>query len=117
MTPNEYQALALRTASGMNGGLEPDNLILNGILGLTGEAGEVADAIKKYKFQGHPLDKKDLSFELGDISWYLAVLAYGLGYDLNTIFEQNIEKLKRRYPNGFEAERSLHRNTEWEEDQ
>ena len=105
MKINEYQKLALRTAST----LEPDKLVLNGALGLNGESGEVADHIKKHLFQGHELDKNNLAKELGDICWYIAIMAEGLGYDLETIMQMNIDKLRKRYPQGFEAERSLHR--------
>ena len=105
MKINEYQELALRTAST----LESDKLVLNGALGLNGEAGEVADHIKKHLFQGHELDKENLAKELGDICWYIAIMAEGLGYDLESIMQMNIDKLRKRYPQGFEKERSLHR--------
>ena len=105
MKANDYQKAALRTAST----LEPKDLVLNGALGLAGESGEVADHIKKHLFQGHALDKENLAKELGDICWYIAIMAEGLGYDLETIMQINIDKLKKRYPNGFEAKRSLHR--------
>lgn len=105
MSINDYQKLALRTAST----LESDKLVLNGALGLNGEAGEVADHIKKHLFQGHELDKENLAKELGDICWYIAIMAEGLGYDLESIMQMNIDKLRKRYPQGFEKERSLHR--------
>lgn len=105
MRVNKYQQGALRTASSY----KPEDLIFNGVLGLCGESGEVADLIKKHLFQGHELDKKHLAKELGDVCWYIAILAKGLGYDLNTIMRMNLEKLKERYPNGFEKEKSLHR--------
>lgn len=106
MTPNEYQTEALRTASGMN---QDVPMIVNGVLGLCGEAGECADMVKKNLFQGHELDTVHLAKELGDVAWYLAVAAYSIGYDLETVFQMNVDKLRNRYPNGFEAERSLHR--------
>ncbi len=106
MNGNDYQGKALRTASHK---AEAD-LILNGALGLAGESGEVADHIKKARFQGHPLDKKMLADELGDIMWYVAIMAEGIGYPLDEIMEMNVEKLKKRYPNGFETERSLNRD-------
>ena len=107
MTANEYQKAAMRTASGMN--YEHHGMLMNGVLGLAGETGEVADIVKKATFQGHDLDKKHIARELGDIAWYLAVTATAIGYDLETIFKMNIDKLKLRYPDGFEAERSLYR--------
>ena len=105
MTGNEYQSLALRTANG----LDQKQLLTNGVMGMCGEAGECVDMMKKHLFQGHDLDKEHLAKELGDVSWYVAITAHALGYDLDKIFEMNIEKLKARYPEGFDAERSLHR--------
>jgi len=105
MEINEYQKAALRTANSEMS----DDLILNGILGLCGETGEVSDHIKKYMFQGHELDQDKLVNELGDVCWYIAILASGLNVDLETVMKKNIEKLQRRYPDGFDTERSLHR--------
>lgn len=115
MTINQYQVEALRTAKSANSDclLIVDNaLIMNGVLGLTGEAGECADIVKKHLFQGHELDREHLAEELGDVAWYVAVSAYALGYDLEAILNMNVDKLRRRYPNGFEAERSVHREEE-----
>lgn len=105
MTGNEYQKAALRTASMT----DSESLLLNGVMGLCGEAGECIDMVKKHLFQGHPLDKEHLAKEISDCMWYVAIAAEGIGYDLDTIFQMNVDKLMARYPNGFEAERSLHR--------
>ena len=107
MTINEYQTAALRTAQ--TDKLTASDLLLNSALGLCGESGEVADLVKKHRFQGHDLDLDHVAKELGDISWYLAVGAYAIGYDLETILQMNVDKLKARYPDGFSADRSLHR--------
>lgn len=106
MTINEYQKAALRTESKPS-----DNYprILNGLMGLNGEAGEAIDILKKHYFQGHELDKWHLAKELGDVAWYLAVSADAIGYDLETIFQMNVDKLSARYKNSFTAEESLHR--------
>lgn len=105
MTINGYQNEALRTA--------PDvtlrYLMLNGVLGLCGEAGECADMVKKSVFQGHKLDKEHLAKELGDVAWYLAVTACAIGYDLEAVLQMNVDKLRKRYPDGFDTERSQHR--------
>lgn len=106
MTGNEYQELALRTA---RKDLDSTQLLLNGALGLAGESGEVVDMIKKHLFHNHWLDRTHLLKELGDISWYLAIAAYALDTDLDTIFQMNIDKLKNRYPDGFDAEKSINR--------
>lgn len=105
MSPNEYQMLALRTASKE----AMENPTLNGVLGLGGESGECLDMVKKHLFQGHDLDKAKMAKELGDVAWYLALTAYGIGYDMEDILRMNIEKLRARYPDGFDAEHSLHR--------
>ena len=102
MKINEYQRLAMRTASNEDG-------LLNGALGLCGEAGEVADIIKKHKFQGHELDKQEVAKELGDICWYIARICTEIGVSLEEVMQCNIEKLRKRYPNGFDADRSINR--------
>lgn len=107
MSPNDYQKAALRTASGSN---QVFPLELNGVMGLAGEAGECVDLMKKHLFQGHTLDKEHLAKELGDVAWYLAVTAHAIGYDLETVFKMNIEKLRKRYPDGFDADRSQYRS-------
>ena len=107
MTINEYQREALRTASGMN--YQSLGALINAALGLCGESGEVADLVKKATFQGHDLDHEHVAKELGDVAWYLAVGAHAIGYDLETVLQMNVDKLRKRYPNGFEASRSNHR--------
>lgn len=106
LTPNEYQKLALRTA---NPELPKKEQLLNGILGLGGESGECEDIYKKHLFQGHPLDEQHIIKELGDCCWYIALCAHALGTTLEEIMELNIAKLRARYPDGFDTERSLHR--------
>lgn len=106
MKINEYQQLAMRTS---NASLNTDMHLINGALGLTGEAGEVADLVKKYWMQGHPIDSERLAKELGDVCWYIAETATALGYDMETIMQMNIDKLRKRYPAGFDTERSQHR--------
>lgn len=108
MTINEYQAAALRTAQ--TDKLTANELLLNSALGLCGESGEVADIVKKHRFQGHDLDLDHIAKELGDVAWYLAVGAYAIGFDLESIFRMNKEKLEARYPDGFSTDRSLHRD-------
>lgn len=103
MNFNEYQKLALRTAN------KDKDLVINAALGLAGESGEVADLIKKHLFQGHELNKEKIVDELGDILWYIAIMAEGLGVEMEVIPTHNINKLRKRYPNGFEAERSINR--------
>ena len=108
MTPNEYQKLAMTT---LNPQLSQKDVLINAVMGLCGESGEAIDIVKKHLHQGHELDREKLIKELGDIAWYLAEAATALNIDLETVLERNIEKLKSRYPEGFSAERSIHRNT------
>lgn len=105
MTLNEYQRKAMRTRPNFR----KDDLLVNGVMGLCGEAGECTDLLKKHLFQGKPFDKEHLAKELGDVAWYLALSAEALGYDLETICKMNIAKLEARYPDGFEVEKSEHR--------
>ena len=107
MEINEYQNEAMRTASGMN--YENHGMLINAALGLCGESGEVADIVKKATFQGHEPDINHIAKELGDVAWYLAVGARAIGYDLETILQMNVDKLRARYPDGFSAEKSQHR--------
>ncbi|MBQ8110371.1 MAG: nucleoside triphosphate pyrophosphohydrolase family protein [Clostridia bacterium] len=109
MTINEYQALALRT---LNPAMGKRDVLINGVMGLCGEAGEAIDLVKKHLAQGHPLDAEALIGELGDVAWYLAETAFALDVDLETVLARNIEKLKRRYPEGFDAEKSMDRTGE-----
>ena len=106
MTINEYQKLAMTT---LNPELSPKDVLINGVMGLCGESGEAIDLVKKHLAQGHELDKERLAKELGDIAWYLAETAMALGYPLEDILQMNIDKLKKRYPDGFAVERSVNR--------
>ena len=106
MTINEYQKKALRTA---NNQLTSIERLQNGLMGLNGEAGECIDILKKHLFQGHELDRGHIAKELGDVAWYLALSADAIGYDLETIMQMNVNKLRARYPDGFDVEHSLHR--------
>ena len=107
MTINEYQKLAMTT---LNPQLSEKDVLINGVMGLCGESGEAIDIVKKWLAQGHELDKEKLAKELGDICWYLAETATALGYDLEDIMAANIEKLKKRYPEGFNTARSVNRS-------
>lgn len=104
MTINEYQALAMRT---LNPDLKEQEILLNSVMGLCGEAGEVIDHVKKHICHGHDLDKQHLIKELGDVAWYLAEAAHALGVSLEEVFEGNIEKLRKRYPKGFSTQKSI----------
>lgn len=106
MTGNEYQKLAMTT---LNPALSKKDVLINSVMGLCGESGEAIDIVKKHLHQGHALDKEKLIKELGDIAWYLAEAAYALDIPLDQVLKANIAKLRDRYPEGFDTEKSLHR--------
>lgn len=131
MNAGEYQRQAMRTNDGLASErlatcieiythLEDNTVmddgeisiggLLNGCLGLTGEAGEVSDMIKKWVFHQNPkFDKEHLKKELGDVMWYIAMICESMGFEMEEIMEMNIEKLKARYPEGFDTERANNR--------
>ena len=107
MTINEYQKLAMTT---LNKDLSKKDVLINAVMGLCGESGETIDIVKKHLHQGHELDKEKLIKELGDVAWYLAEACFALVIELETVLNLNIEKLKKRYPEGFEVNKSVNRS-------
>lgn len=106
ITPNEYQRLAMKTCS-----IPYDNkedMIRHAVFGLTSEAGEVAGIYQKV-YQGHEIDREHVKKELGDCLWMIAEACTALDFSLEEVMATNIEKLRKRYPEGFDAEHSLHR--------
>ena len=109
MTGNRFQAMAGRTA---RSDLDWQGRMIEGALGLAGEAGEVIDIIKKLIYQDHPFDeaaRNGIEEELGDMFWYAAQIATACGLRLDDIMWANLRKLEERYPNGFEPDRSIRR--------
>ena len=106
MTFNEYQDKAMTF---LNNKLSKKDVLINGVMGLFGESGEVIDIVKKHHAQGHELDKEKIIEELGDVCWYIAEIAYVLDVKLEDVFEGNINKLSKRYKNGFTKEESINR--------
>lgn len=106
MTINEYQKLAMTT---LNPDLNKKDVLINGVMGLCGESGECIDIVKRHLAQGHELDRDNLIKELGDVAWYLAETAFALDVELEEVFIRNIEKLKKRYPEGFSRLKSINR--------
>lgn len=103
MNLNEYQELSSRTAN------NHEYALANFGLGIAGEAGEVADLIKKVVFHNHVIDKQNVCKELGDVLWYLSQIATLAGLTLDKVAETNVKKLKERYPEGFSTEKSINR--------
>ncbi|MFL5576905.1 MAG: nucleoside triphosphate pyrophosphohydrolase family protein [Gemmatimonadaceae bacterium] len=95
---SEYQTAALRTA---NPSLDADERLLDAAAGLAEEAGEVLGVVRKHLFQRRPLDRAALAEELGDALWCLATVASTLGLSLDDVATTNVEKLRRRHPDGL----------------
>ena len=105
MDISEYQEATKRTCSLT----EQAEMLKLALIGMQGELGEIADPIKKYLWHGHNLDHASIQGEVGDIFWYLATLCNALDISLEDALRENIEKLYKRYPDGFSSERSIHR--------
>lgn len=93
MSPDDFQAKCLRTVKSAPG---RDTLLLCG-LGIGGEAGEVIEPIKKHAFHGKDLDAAHVAKEIGDVLWYLAVLADSIGWKLSDVMAENVRKLEERH--------------------
>lgn len=106
MTGNEYQELAMRTCSIPCD--QKKEMVRHAVFGLASEAGEVAGILQK-EYQGHEVDREHVRKELGDCMWMIAEACTAFGISLDDVMQTNINKLKARYPEGFAAERSLHR--------
>ena len=106
MQVNDYQKAAMAT---LNPALEKKDVLINSVMGLCGESGEAIDIVKKWLMQGHALDKEHLVRELGDVAWYLAEAATALDVPLEAVFQGNLDKLRRRFPNGFDTGASVNR--------
>ena len=109
MLVNDYQKEAMTT---LNPALDKKDVLINSVMGLCGESGEAIDIVKKWLMQGHELDKEHLVKELGDVAWYLAEAATALDVPLETVLQGNLDKLRQRFPNGFNTEASVHRKKE-----
>lgn len=133
MQGNEYQALAMRTNDNQNsyrlctelagklslspilennvkcGNIKDIGGLINGVLGLTGEAGEVSDLVKKGIFHEKGINLEHLKKECGDVMWYLSLICESCGFTLDDVMQTNIDKLIARYPDGFDSYRANHR--------
>ena len=108
MTLNEYQILAGRT---INHGLSGAMTRLVALDEMASEVGEIHSIFQKV-YQGHAIDDEALCLEVGDLLWGIAELCTVRGWCMDDVAAKNIQKLKKRYPDGFNAERSLHREVE-----
>lgn len=132
MTGTEYQKLAMRTNDRKNVDRLSDKIlqlhrfnpdipgwdsrggfdiggILNACLGLSGEVGEVNDMVKKWVFHESSLELDHLAKEIGDVMWYIALICDSFGFNLDTIMQTNVDKLSKRYQDGFSVYEANHR--------
>lgn len=111
MTANDYQQAAARTMIDAPDFQITDEQVMLAwnAIGLSGEAGEVADLIKKGIFHQQGLDLPKLKKELGDVLWYLTALCQALGLTLEEVMQHNIDKLKARFPEGYSPDRTTFR--------
>lgn len=106
MTPNEYQKNAMRTCN-----IPYENkreMIYHAVLGLASEAGEVAGIFQK-EYQGHEICYDHVKKELGDCLWMIAEACTAIGTNMEDVMQINIDKLKSRFPEGFDPDKSIHR--------
>jgi NTP pyrophosphatase (non-canonical NTP hydrolase) len=113
MTSDEYIQNCMRTASVTFKAAVPPQVI-HGIEGCVTEAGELMDALKKTEFYGKPFDPVNICEEIGDIMWFLSLICNYYGWSFSHVWEINIAKLKKRYPEKFTSEKALNRDLEAE---
>lgn len=105
MTGNEYQALASRTINPSLVDIQNEHHALHGMMSEVGEL----NALYQKIYQGHNFDAGHAKKEVGDLLWFVAEYCTAMGWKLEDVMQLNIDKLKARYPEGFDAERSLNR--------
>ena len=107
--PMEWSKFIIASERTINKKLSPEQQISNAIFGLHGEMGEVTDLIKKQLYQGHKISKDLLEEEVGDMLFYLAWLMRLYDMDMNDVLYRNYYKLLKRYPDGFDMDKSVNR--------
>jgi NTP pyrophosphatase (non-canonical NTP hydrolase) len=106
MTGREYQELAMRTCAIPASNKE--ERLHHAVFGLSSEAGEVSGIMQK-KYQGHEVDRTHIMKELGDALWFIAEACSACDTTMDEVMDLNIDKLRARFPDGFEVDKSLHR--------
>lgn len=101
-----YQKTAART---INKDLYPEEIEMHALHGMAGEIGELHSLYQK-AFQGHKFDEEHAKKELGDLLWFIAEYCTVMNWDLADVMLTNLGKLAARFPDGFEAEKSLNRD-------
>lgn len=120
MNSRDYFVHVLRTAAGnftditvrfMN-----DVNLVHGAVGLSTEANEILDAVKKHIFYGKPIDPVNIKEEIGDCLWYMALIANHCDFTFEEAMQSNIAKLKARYPDQFDETKAIHRDLDTEKE-
>lgn len=107
-TNDEMSTARLELSIDMNSKYDMGGIVM-ATMGLSGEVGELNDMIKKWIFHKLDMDITHAKKELGDILWYVACMAESFGWNLDEIMRMNIDKLKARYPEGFDIDRANHK--------
>lgn len=110
MKASDYEKAALSTLSNKYHTDKVDPNLVHAAIGISTEAGELLDAIKKGLFYGKTVDMVNIREELGDLLWYVAVACFASGASFEALFEQNIAKLRARYPEKFTEYDALNRD-------
>jgi NTP pyrophosphatase (non-canonical NTP hydrolase) len=105
MDLKQYQQEVARTCATS----DSQETVKMALVGLQDELGEVAGPLKKWLWHGHAINLNHLEDEIGDVLWYLSTLCNAVGVSLDDALQGNVEKLRRRYPDGFSSERSINR--------
>lgn len=106
MTGQEYQEKAART---INKELTLKGQRNHALHGMVGEIGEIHSLYQKvYQGHGEP-DREHVLKEVGDLIWFIAEFLTSQGFSLDDCMQTNIDKLRKRYPEGFDAQHSLNR--------
>lgn len=121
MTPNDYQALAERTQCPQPPAIDrlaasQQTPLLHAVIGISGEAGELAGAVEGWLWYGKGLDVENVKEELGDLLWYVAEACNALGLSMESVMEANIRKLRTRYPDRYTDSAAANRNLQAEKD-
>lgn len=122
MNSKDYQENALKTEANDFDVIGPrlnhtkSIRLLHAGMGMTTEAGEFIDQLKKHLFYGKTLDEVNLGEEIGDLLWYIAIAADELNMDISQIMQTNIDKLKARFPDKFTEHDAQNRDLDKERD-
>jgi len=109
----EYQKLCKKTAQKFK---DKEKEILTWGLGIAGEAGDTAGCIKKTFFHKND-QRRGIRENIGDALWYAAMICNFFGWDLDEVLGENIQKLKKRYPQGFTQKNAGRKGIDWNEKQ